>query len=225
MLFYFLSFSLFLSFSIPAVSNNSRLQRDMQFQWGVCSLEGIFILHCIIVDNCSEINWLFSWTLKQPMRAKSGILMGSPDNNWDSASLTSLRCLSSVCSKVPNCNSVGRSHKYSWAKPRPILSRRPTHARRHRQDRRDPRPGRSAQWIMNDIYSVFVESNSINLFTIPIEYHIWSDVCVSDGQADKLISLWLKHIWLWLVLCGAGWGPAQPGHRHRYTVHRQYHTY
>ena len=61
----------------------------------------------------------------------------------------------------------------------------------------DPRPGRSAQWITNDIYSVFVESNSINLFTIHRISYLVRWPCVSDGQADKLISLWLKHIWLW----------------------------
>ena len=135
-------------------------------------------------------------------------------NSWELASLTSLCCLTSyICSKVPNCNSVERYHKYPWAKPRPILSRRPTHARRHRQDRRDPRPGRSAQWIMNDIYSVFVESNSINLFTIHRISYLVRWLCVSDGQADKLISLWLKHIWWWRcceVQGGAQPSPAQP---------------
>ena len=99
----------------------------------------------------------------------------------------------------------------------------------------DPRPGRSAQWIMNDIYSVFVESNSINLFTIHRISYLVRWPCVSDGQADKLISLWLKHIWLWRcceVQGGAKPSPAQPspaqpspGHRHRYILHSQYHTY
>ena len=77
----------------------------------------------------------------------------------------------------------------------------------------ESRPGRSVQWIMNDIYSVFVESNSINLFTIHRISYLVRWPCVSDGQADKLISLWLKHIWLWRcceVQGGAQPSPAQP---------------